>query len=127
MRHIDLNKSLIESAMEHLGGKPSAPKAVEEEMNIIITEGVTVEKGKRHGVITVRDGNNDTFPLHPEHQNKIRALQKDQKTSFKDETGRNVTAHRTGSLVHLKGDGSNRTIAVAHKHFSEEEIGRAHV
>jgi len=94
----------------------------------VVTEGVEVKKTAIKGghVITVHDGNSQSFPLHPEHQNKIRALQKGEKTSFKDETGSNVSAERTGSLVHLNRgtDAGNRKVAVGYHHFKEglEEI-----
>lgn len=89
-----------------------------------VYEAVEVVKNKRAGVITVHDGNNQSFPLHPEHQSRIRALNRGETASFKDETGSNVTAERTGALVHLKQDGSNRKVAVAYHHFKEglEEV-----
>jgi hypothetical protein len=72
-------------------------------------------------MITVHDGNSNSYPLHPEHQKKIRNLKPNESTKFKDETGRIVNAERSpsGALVHLKGAGDNRTISVAHKHFTE--------
>jgi len=86
-------------------------------------EAVTVNKrnyswGK---MVTVHQGSATTYPLHPEHQEKIRKLSDGDKTSFKDETGATVHAHRSGDTVHLKKPGSsNRTTAVAHSHFTEE-------
>lgn len=79
-----------------------------------------VEVVKKDGMVTVHDGSHQSFPLHPEHQQKIAGLSKGEKTSFKDETGKTVTAERTGSLVHLnKGEGG-RTAAVSFHHFKED-------
>jgi superoxide dismutase len=86
-------------------------------------EAVTVNKknyswGK---MVTVHQGASTTYPLHPEHQEKIRKLSDGDKTTFKDETGATVHAHRSGDTVHLKKPGSsNRTTAVAHSHFTED-------
>jgi hypothetical protein len=88
-----------------------------------LDEAVTVNKrnyswGK---MVTVHQGASTTYPLHPEHQEKIRKLSDGDKTTFKDETGATVHAHRSGDTVHLKKPGSsNRTTAVAHSHFAEE-------
>jgi len=86
-----------------------------------LEEGVSVVK-RNHSwgrMIVVRDGNNKTFPLHPEHQAKIAALRPGESTSFKDEQKKNVTAHRTGSLIHLKDDRGDRGVAVGYHHFTE--------
>lgn len=86
-------------------------------------EAVTVNKknyswGK---MITVHQGSATSYPLHPEHQEKIRKLSDGDKTSFKDETGATVHARRSGDTVHLNKPGaSNRITAVAHSHFTEE-------
>ena len=72
-------------------------------------------------MVTVTDGSSTTYPLHPEHQEKIAKLNDGEKTTFKDETGATVHAHRAGGTVHLKKPGySNRATAVAHSHFAEE-------
>ena len=88
-----------------------------------LDEAVTVEKknyswGK---MMTVHHGSSHSFPLHPEHQEKIKNLKNGESTSFKDETNRHVTATREGDKVHLKtgGAGSAKT-TVAHSHFTEE-------
>ena len=96
-------------------------KKVAEEVDL--DEAVTVNKknyswGK---MVTVHQGASTTYPLHPEHQEKIRKLSDGDKTTFQDETGATVHAHRSGDTVHLKKPGfSNRTTAVAHSHFTEE-------
>lgn len=91
--------------------------------DVDLDEAVTVNKknyswGK---MVTVHQGASTTYPLHPEHQEKIRKLSDGDKTTFKDETGATVHAHRSGDTVHLKKPGSsNRVTAVAHSHFTEE-------
>jgi hypothetical protein len=96
-------------------------KKVSEEVDL--GEAVKVNKknyswGK---MITVHQGSATSYPLHPEHQEKIRKLSDGDKTSFKDETGAIVHAHRSGDTVHLKKPGSsNRVTAVSHSHFTEE-------
>jgi hypothetical protein len=89
--------------------------------SVELDEAVTVKKkdyswGK---MMTVHHGSSHSFPLHPEHQEKIRKLGSGQKTSFKDETGANITAHRDGDTIHLKHPGSNRKTSVARSHFTE--------
>ncbi len=86
-----------------------------------LTEAVTVDKknyswGK---MMTVRHGSSHSFPLHPEHQEKIKNLKDGESTAFKDETGSHVTAHREGDKVHLKLRGANEKTTVAHSHFTE--------
>ena len=71
-------------------------------------------------MITVRHGSSHSFPLHPEHQEKIKNLKDGESTAFKDETGSHVTAHREGDKVHLKLRGANQKTTVAHSHFTEE-------
>jgi hypothetical protein len=88
----------------------------------IINEAVSVKKqnyswGK---MITVHHGSDTSYPLHPEHQAKIKALGDGEKTSFKDETKRTVIARREGDKVHLSGAGSSKKTTVAHSHFAEE-------
>lgn len=86
-----------------------------------LEEAVTVKKkdyswGK---MMTVHHGSSHSFPLHPEHQEKIRKLESGQKTTFKDETGANITAHRDGDTIHLKHPSVNKMTAVARNHFTE--------
>jgi hypothetical protein len=89
--------------------------------SIELDEAVTIKKkdyswGK---MMTVHHGSSHSFPLHPEHQEKIRKLESGQKTSFKDETGAHITAHRDGDTIHLKHPGSNKKTSVARSHFTE--------
>jgi hypothetical protein len=76
-------------------------------------------------MVTVHHGADTSYPLHPEHQEKIKNLKHDEKTSFKDETNRTVTAHREGDNVHLTSKGTNRKTTVAHSHFTESFINEA--
>ena len=71
-------------------------------------------------MITVRHGSSHSFPLHPEHQEKIKNLKDGESTSFTDETRRKVKAHREGDTVHLQHADSNTKTPVAHSHFTEE-------
>lgn len=90
-----------------------------------VYEAVRVDKKAYNwgNLITVHDGNEERYPLQPEHQEKIKNLKPSQSTSFEDETGRTIRAQRSqsGQLIHLNGIGKNksRTVAVAHKHFTE--------
>ena len=86
-----------------------------------IDEAVSVKKqdyswGK---MITVHHGADTSYPLHPEHQEKIKNLKDGEHTSFTDETNRKVTAHREGEHVHLTSKGTSRKTTVAHSHFNE--------
>lgn len=96
-------------------------EAVEIEEEQELDEAVTVKKdnyswGK---MVTVHHGSENSYPLHPEHQDAIKKLKDGEHTSFKDETNRKVTAHREGDKVHLSSSGSNKKTTVAHSHFSE--------
>ena len=89
--------------------------------SVELEETVTVKKhdyswGK---MVTVHHGADTSYPLHPEHQAAIKKLKHGEKTSFKDETGAHVTAHREDDKVHLSSKGSNRKTTVAHSHFNE--------
>lgn len=88
-------------------------------------EAVTVDKknyswGK---MVTVHHGSNTSFPLHPEHQAAIKKLRPGMKTTFKDETGRQVHAHREGDQVHLTyhntGSSTATKATVGYHHFDE--------
>lgn len=92
-----------------------------ESFSAFLDEAVSVDKkdyswGK---MMTVKHGKSHQFPLHPEHQSALRKLKDGDKTSFKDETGSHIKAHRKGDTVHLKHPGSNKTTPVAHSHFAE--------
>jgi len=86
-----------------------------------VEEAVSVKKQdyKWGRMMTVHHGKSHSYPLHPEHQSAIKKLSDDQKTSFKDETGTKVTAHRQGDTVHLSSSKTNKKTPVAHSHFTE--------
>lgn len=93
-----------------------------------LKESVTVKKkdyswGK---MVTVHHGNKVSYPLHPEHQEKIGNLKHDEKTSFKDETGSTVTAHRDGDTIHLNKNKHNETTSVPFHHF-EKDLSEARI
>lgn len=73
-------------------------------------------------MVTVHHGADHSYPLHPEHQEAIKNLKHDEKTSFKDETGTKVTAHREGDNVHLTSNRTSKKTTVAHSHFTESYI-----
>lgn len=109
------SKRFVDNAMKNI--KPKNEETEVQELD----EAVTVKKhnyswGK---MVTVHHGSENSYPLHPEHQEAIRKLKDGEHTSFKDETNRKVTAHREGDKVHLSGAGSNKKTTVAHSHFSE--------
>ena len=87
-----------------------------------IQEAVTVKKTEHSWgkMVTVHHGKENSYPLHPEHQAKIKNLNPGESTSFTDETNRKVTASREGDMVHLSGKGSNKKTPVAYSHFAEE-------
>jgi hypothetical protein len=94
-------------------------KYMKEEVEL--DEAVTVKKkdyswGK---MMTVHHGSSHSFPLHPEHQEKIKKLDNGQKTTFTDETRSKVTAHREGEKIHLKHQDSNTKTTIARSHFTE--------
>jgi len=112
-------RHLARAAMKNLNQK----KAVREEA--IMNEAVKVEKknyswGK---MVTVHDGSSTSYPLHPEHQAAIKNLRPGMKTTFKDETGRQVHAHREGDQVHLvhhnTGSSTAKKTTVGYHHFDE--------
>ena len=86
-----------------------------------VQEAVSVKKKdyKWGRMMTVNHGTSHSYPLHPEHQSAIKKLGDNQKTSFKDETGTKVTAHRQGDTVHLSSSKTNKKTPVAHSHFTE--------
>jgi len=93
-----------------------------------LSEAVSVKKQNYSWgrMITVHHGSDTSYPLHPEHQAKIKALDDGEKASFKDETKRTVTAHRVGDQIHLSGAGISKKTPVARSHFAEEaELGEA--
>ena len=86
-----------------------------------VEEAVSVQKKdyKWGRMMTVNHGKSHSYPLHPEHQSAIKKLGDNQKTSFKDETGTKVTAHRQGDTVHLSSSKTRTKTPVAHSHFTE--------
>ena len=111
------------SRQEYLELKSKIEKELE------MNEAVEVNKANYSWgkMITVHHGASHSYPLHPEHQKKIAALKDGEKTTFKDETKTNVTAHRDGDTIHLSADthGSTKT-PVARSHFTEELEGNQH-
>ena len=101
--------------------KDRAAKKVQKE-ETELEEAVTVKKSTHSWgkMITVHHGSSHSFPLHPEHQEKIAKLKDGEHTSFTDETNSKVTAHREGDTVHLSLRGSNTKTPVAMSHFKEE-------
>ena len=95
----------------------------------IVNEAVTVDKEKYSWgkMITVHHGHDYSFPLHPEHQAAIKKLRPGDKTTFKDETGRQIHAHREGDQVHLvhhnTGSSTARKTTVGYHHFDEGKMG----
>jgi len=109
-------RHLARAAMKNLNQK----KAVKEGTNM--NEAVKVEKKKYSWgkMVTVHDGSSTSYPLHPEHQKEIKKLRDGDKTSFKDETGRNVHVHREGDKVHLMSkDRGYKPTTVHYSHFDE--------
>lgn len=86
-----------------------------------LDESVVVQKKKYNWglMMTVKDGKSNTFPLHPEEQEKIRNLKDGQSVKFKDETGATVTATRKEDVVHLSNKSSNKKTPVAYSQFTE--------
>lgn len=88
-------------------------------------EAVTVDKKKYSWgkMITVHHGSDTSYPLHPEHQAAIKKLRPGMKTTFKDETGRQIHAHREGDQVHLvhhnTGSSTAKKTTVGYHHFDE--------
>jgi hypothetical protein len=107
--------------MKSSGTKPNLPEEVEQ-----IDEAVSVKKqsyswGK---MVTVHHGKDTSYPLHPEHQAKIKSLSDGESTSFNDETNRKVTAKRDGDIIHLSARDTNRTTPVARSHFTESTAAK---
>ena len=115
------NDGDVDSSDKYLKKRRSAIKksmAMDEEQ---VEEAVSVKKKdyKWGRMMTVHHGKSHSYPLHPEHQAAIKKLGDNEKTSFKDETGTKVTAHRQGDTVHLSSSKTNTKTPVAHSHFKE--------
>lgn len=94
-------------------------------MSIHTASNIKKEKYSWGNMITVHDGAHQSFPLHPEHQNKIKALKAGESTSFMDETGRVVRAkhHDNGKITLTPPSASSsRTVAVDRDKLFEENI-----
>jgi hypothetical protein len=106
--------------------KKHTPKVANEEVEQI-DEGATVKRkdyswGK---MVTVHDGNHQSFPLHPTHQEKIKNLSNGEKTKFKDETGNEIEAHHDDGHIKLrftKPGVSNKTTTVKREKLFSEEV-----
>ena len=109
----------MEEMCEDCGESPCICEDKDEEESV--DEAVTVQKKKYNWglMMTVKDGKSNTFPLHPEEQEKIKNLKDGQTIKFKDETGATVTAARKGDMVHLSNKGSNKKTPVAYSQFAE--------
>ncbi len=59
-----------------------------------------------------------SYPLHPEHQSKIRDLRDGQTTTFRDETGKTVTATRDDQNVVFTSPRHSIKSTVPYYHFS---------
>ena len=104
----------LEESRKLLAARKSAERAAD--------QGVRVDK-KTYGwgkMVTVHDGIRKSFPLHPEHQEKIKNLKHGESTTFTDETRNKVKAHREGDTVHLQRTDSDKKTSVPYSHFAEE-------
>lgn len=97
------------------------PAKVLSKEEVELDEAVRVNKQKYSWgqLITVHDGKDNSFPLHPDHQKKIKSLNDGQKITFKDETGALVTAHRKGDQIYLSNKMSSRKVPVDYSVFTE--------
>jgi hypothetical protein len=127
--HVKYNDEMKMYCVYNKSGKVVAKFKDEEDANNyamknhddLMNEAVTVQKKnyKFGRMMTVNHGTSHSYPLHPEHQAAIKKLGDNQKTSFKDETGTKVTAHRKGDTVHLSSSQTRKKTPVAHSHFTE--------
>jgi len=108
----------LEEMCEDCGEEPCVCEDKDEDE---LDESVVVQKKKYNWglMMTVKDGKSNTFPLHPEEQEKIRNLKDGQTVKFKDETGATVTATRKEDMVHLSNKMSNKKTPVAYSQFTE--------
>lgn len=118
-----VNKLATRAMMKDYHDSSKAGRLTDE---VNMEEAVTVKKqnyswGK---MVTVHDGSKTSFPLHPEHQAAIKKLRPGMKTTFKDETGRQIHAHREGDQVHLvhhnTGSSTSTKTTVGYHHFDEQ-------
>jgi hypothetical protein len=104
----------IDESRQLLAARKSAERAADQKVRV---DKKNYDWGK---MITVHDGIRKSFPLHPEHQEKIKNLKDGGSTTFTDETRRKVKAHREGDTVHLQHADSDKKTSVAYSHFTEE-------
>ena len=72
-------------------------------------------------MVTIHQGSDQSFPLHPEHQEVIKNLKDGDKKHFKIETGSRVNVSRQGDTISLKQPGAS-AVEVSHHHFVEEAV-----
>ena len=104
----------LDESRQLLAARKSAERAADQKVRV---QKDNYNWGK---MITVHDGIRKSFPLHPEHQEKIKNLKDGGSTTFTDETRRKVKAQREGDTVHLQHADSDKKTSVAHSHFTEE-------
>ena len=110
-------EKLIESMGRLVPGTHALPEG-EEYVNE--SNGITVKKntyswGK---MVTIHNGSKESFPLHPEHQEKIKSLGDGDSTTFKDETGKQIKATRDKDELHIGRVGS-KPVKIGMHHFNE--------
>jgi len=108
MEEVDLDES-----RQLLAARKSAERAADQKVRV---DKKTYDWGK---MVTVHDGIRKSFPLHPEHQEKIKNLKHGESTTFTDETRNKVKAHREGDTVHLQRADSDKKTSVPYSHFAE--------
>jgi hypothetical protein len=104
----------LEESRKLLAARKSAERAADQKVRV---DKKTYDWGK---MVTVHDGIRKSFPLHPEHQEKIKNLKHGESTTFTDETRNKVKAHREGDTVHLQRADSDKKTSVPYSHFAEE-------
>lgn len=104
----------VEESRKLLAARKSAERAADQKVRV---DKQTYNWGK---MVTVHDGIRKSFPLHPEHQEKIKNLKHGESTTFTDETRNKVKAHREGDTVHLQRADSDKKTSVPYSHFAEE-------
>ena len=109
-----LKEEALDESRQLLAARKSAERAADQKVRV---DKKNYYWGK---MITVHDGTRKSFPLHPEHQEKIKNLKDGGSTTFTDETRRKVKAQREGDTVHLQHADSDKKTSVAHSHFTEE-------
>lgn len=110
----------LDESRQLLAARKSAERAADQKVRV---DKQTYNWGK---MVTVHDGIRKSFPLHPEHQEKIKNLKHGESTTFTDETRNKVKAHREGDTVHLQRADSDKKTSVPYSHFAEEvDLGEA--